>query len=146
MARAGNEVMLLDHEKERVEVINRDGLIVEGLDGTFRIKVPATLVPNDLSSDELIINCVKAYDTKTVARVLQVIEPGPYFLTLQNGVGNVEILGETLRKRKNLSRDHFPRGHRSGTWARSTCWAGGYFYRIWFSGNGSRCGCRYSTE
>ena len=103
MARAGNEVMLLDHEKERVEVINRDGLIVEGLGGTFRIKVPATLIPNDLSSDELIINCVKAYDTKTVARVLQIIEPGPYFLTLQNGVGNVEILGETLPKEKILA-------------------------------------------
>ncbi len=102
LARAGNEVMLLDHEKERVETINRDGLNIEGLGGTFRIKVPATLVPNDLSSNELIINCVKAYDTKTVARVLQIIEPGPHFLTLQNGVGNIEILGETLPKEKIL--------------------------------------------
>ena len=146
MARAGNEVMLLDHEKERVEIINRDGLTIEGLGGTFRIKVPATLVPNDLSSNELIINCVKAYDTKTVAQVLQIIEPGPYFLTLQNGVGNIEILGETLPKEKILGRNHLSRGHRSRTGSRATCRAGGYLYRLWFPGNGSRSEGKCSIE
>lgn len=103
MARAGNEVLLLDHLPERVAVINRQGLTIAGLGGTFHLSVPVTLNPKELSPMELIINCVKAYDTGTVARVLQSIEPGPYFLTLQNGVGNIEILGENLPKEKILA-------------------------------------------
>ncbi len=103
IARSGNDVLLLDHEKERVEIINQQGLTIEGLGETFQIKVPATLNSQEFSSCELIINCVKAYDTQTVARVLKAIDPGPYFLTLQNGVGNVEILGEALPKEKILA-------------------------------------------
>ncbi len=103
MVRAGNEVLLLDHEKERAEVINLQGLSIEGIQGAFQVKVPVTLNPLDLSQVELIINCVKAYDTQTVARTLKNIDPGPYFLTLQNGVGNVEHLGEYLPKEKILA-------------------------------------------
>jgi 2-dehydropantoate 2-reductase len=103
IARSGNGVLLLDHEKKRVEIINQHGLTIEGIGETFQIKVPATLNPKELSNCELIINCVKAYDTRTVAMVLQTIAPGPYYLTLQNGVGNVEILGETLPKEKILA-------------------------------------------
>jgi 2-dehydropantoate 2-reductase len=103
MARAGNEVILLDHIPERVEIINRQGLVIEGIEGTFQVKIFSTLNPADLSRSDLILNCVKAYDTRIVAQILQTIEPGPFFLTLQNGVGNVEILGEYLPRAKILA-------------------------------------------
>jgi len=103
IAHAGNKVTLLDHLRERVEILNHQGLILEGFEGTFQVKVPATLDPSDLSQTEVIICCVKAYDTRTVAETLQGIGPNPFVLTLQNGVGNVEILGNYLPKEKILA-------------------------------------------
>ncbi len=104
IALSGNDVVLLDHSHERASIINQQGLTIEGLQGTtLRVRVPVTLHSEDLSSRELIINCVKAYDTRIVAQALKPIGEIPYFLTLQNGVGNVEILGEYLPKDKILA-------------------------------------------
>lgn len=103
IAQAGNEVLLLDHLPERVKIINQQGLIIEGLQGTFQVKIPVTLNPADLLETKLILVCVKAYDTRTVARILERIGPGPKVLTLQNGVGNVETLGELLPKEKIIA-------------------------------------------
>jgi 2-dehydropantoate 2-reductase len=103
IARAGNEVILLDHLPERVEIINQQGLVVEGAAETFQVKVYCTVNPEDLAPMDVIINCVKAYDTRIVASLLQSLPPGPYFLTLQNGVGNMEILGELLDPEKVLA-------------------------------------------
>ena len=103
IALAGNEVLILDHMPERVEIINRQGLIIEGLQGTFQVKVPVTLNPADLLQAEVILVCVKAYDTQTVAQTLQGLGSGAFVLTLQNGVGNVETLGKYLPKEKILA-------------------------------------------
>jgi len=100
IALTGNEVILLDIIPERVEIINHRGLIIEGIQGTFQVKVPATLTPADLLPTELILVCVKAYDTRIVTKVIQDIGSDAYVLTLQNGVGNVETLGEYLPKEK----------------------------------------------
>jgi len=100
IALTGNEVILLDIIPERVEIINHRGLIIEGIQGTFQVKVPATLNPVDLLPTELILVCVKAYDTRIVAKVLHDIGSDAYVLTLQNGVGNVETLGEYHPKEK----------------------------------------------
>ncbi|MBA4393659.1 MAG: 2-dehydropantoate 2-reductase [Desulfobacca sp.] len=103
LARSGNEVILLDHLPERVEIINREGLFIEGMEGSFQVRVLTTLNPQDLSTAGLIVNCVKAYDTRTVAQILKTLDPGPLFLTLQNGEGNVEIMGEYLAQEKILA-------------------------------------------
>lgn len=103
MARTGHQVIILDHISERTEIINRQGLTIEGMEGSFQVRVLTTLNPQDLSKADLIINCVKAYDTRTVAQILKTLDPGPFFLTLQNGVGNVEILGEYLAQEKILA-------------------------------------------
>jgi 2-dehydropantoate 2-reductase len=103
IARAGNEVILLDHLPDRVDIINQQGLLIEEKEGIVRANVLGTLKPEDLAPAELIINCVKAYDTAIVASLLQNLPPGPFFLTLQNGVGNMEILGERLDPGKILA-------------------------------------------
>jgi 2-dehydropantoate 2-reductase len=100
---SGNEVILLDHNQDRAEFINQKGLKVKGDIGPYPVKVQVTLNPEDLAGREVIINCVKAYDTLQVAKTLQPIGQDPYFLTLQNGVGNVEILGKYLPKEKVLA-------------------------------------------
>ena len=103
MVRAGLEVVLLDHRPDRAEHIHRRGLLLE--DGPEQIRVPAavTLEPLDLSGVDLVLICVKAYDTEEVARRLTALDPPPYFLTLQNGVGNVELLGAHLLQERVLA-------------------------------------------
>ena len=103
IAQAGNEVLLLDHLLERFKIIKQRGVTIVGLQENLRIKIPITLNPTDLLASELILICVKAYDTQNVARVLGNIPDGPSILTLQNGVGNVEILGEFLPKEKIIA-------------------------------------------
>ncbi len=103
IALSGNEVLILDHMPERVKIINLQGLIIEGLQGTFQVKVPVTLNPADLLQAEVVLVCVKAYDTQTVAQILQGLGSGAFVLTLQNGVGNVETLGKHLPKEKILA-------------------------------------------
>ncbi|MEW6188407.1 MAG: 2-dehydropantoate 2-reductase [Thermodesulfobacteriota bacterium] len=102
LALAGNEVVLLDHYPERVRVLNRLGVRIESDNQVVKVKIPVTLDAEVLSSSEVILICVKAYDTLTVARTLQGLAKGPYFLTLQNGVGNIETLGKYLPKKKIL--------------------------------------------
>ena len=103
LAKAGQEVILLDHQAERAAFINRKGLKIEGIRGSVRMMVPATLEPEKLSGSQLIVLCVKAYDTRTVVESIGNLGSGPLWLTLQNGVGNVEILEEYLFRENILA-------------------------------------------
>ena len=53
IAQAGNEVLLLDHLPERVEIINQQGLIIEGLQGTFQVKIPGYLESSGFIGDRI---------------------------------------------------------------------------------------------
>jgi 2-dehydropantoate 2-reductase len=103
LALSGNDLMILDHNPERAEFMNKKGLKIKEDEGPYPVMVPVTLKAGDLAGCELLINCVKAYDTRSVAQALQPLGTNPYYLTLQNGVGNVEILGEYLPKEKILA-------------------------------------------
>jgi 2-dehydropantoate 2-reductase len=103
MARAGLKVLLLDHRPDRAEHIRRQGLRLETGAGEIQVPVSVTLEPVELSGVDLVLICVKAYDTEVVARRLRTLEPPPYLLTLQNGVGNVELLGTCLPREKVLA-------------------------------------------
>lgn len=96
LKKAGHEVSLLEILPERVDRINRQGIRIEGVSGRHRVKVPAFARPPSVEPD-LAIVCVKAYDTLQAARNIQdVLRPDTRVLTLQNGLGNVEILAEVL--------------------------------------------------
>jgi 2-dehydropantoate 2-reductase len=103
LARAGLEVRMLDHRPERAALIRGQGLRLLTGEEEVREMVAVSLDPSALGDVELILICVKAYDTEAVARQLQTLPPGPYFLTLQNGVGNVEVLGKYLPPEKILA-------------------------------------------
>jgi 2-dehydropantoate 2-reductase len=93
---AAHEVSLLEILPERVDRINRQGIRVEGVRGRHRVKVRAHATPPSVEPD-LVIVCVKAYDTLRAAESIRnVLRPDTRILTLQNGLGNVEILAEVL--------------------------------------------------
>lgn len=95
LAESGQDVLLLDHLAERTEYLNREGLWIEGVSGEHRVRLPVSLDPRDSAEADLVLICVKAYNTSAAITTLASALPSrTRVLTLQNGVGNVETLTE----------------------------------------------------
>ncbi|NLE75784.1 MAG: 2-dehydropantoate 2-reductase [Chloroflexi bacterium] len=92
------QVTLFDPWPEHVQALQRDGLLLEELDGSqTRVRVAATTDPASLTHADLAIVFVKSHQTPWAADVAQkALRPSGLALTLQNGVGNREALAEVL--------------------------------------------------
>jgi len=96
LAESGQEILLVDHDAKRAEFLNKNGLFVEGISGQHRVTVPVSTSPGDAATADIVLICVKSYNTRTaIENLAPVLKPETRVLTLQNGVGNVEILSET---------------------------------------------------
>jgi 2-dehydropantoate 2-reductase len=101
LSKIGEEVWLLDKHQDRVDKINKDGLIIEGISGNHRVHVNQTTNPAGIGKSDLIIICVKAYDTeKATEDSLPLIGEDTILLTLQNGSGNIETISRIVGKEK----------------------------------------------
>lgn len=90
-----DEVWILDKNKERSAKINQNGISVEGISGKWQAKVRATTQTKEIEQAELIIITVKSYDTKSAITLAKpIITDDTSILTLQNGIGNIEIISE----------------------------------------------------
>ena len=97
LARAGEQVTLIDVWQEHVQAMQEQGLTMQGLHGEFVAEVAATTDPNTVSEVDLVVICVNGYNTGAAAEAAQVmLAPDGCVLTLQNGLGNIEILTEVL--------------------------------------------------
>jgi 2-dehydropantoate 2-reductase len=100
LARAGNDVTLIDVSKPAVQAINDNGLTIEEKDGSQPvIRVPASTEPSKVGPVDLIINFVKCYHTDAAVRAAAPMISGhTAVLSLQNGWGNAPriagIVGE----------------------------------------------------
>lgn len=100
LARAGNDVTLIDVSQAAVTTINDNGLTIEERDGSQPvIKVPASDKPASVGPVDLIINFVKCYHTEAAVRAAApMIGKDTAVLSLQNGWGNApriaSIVGE----------------------------------------------------
>lgn len=98
LAAAGHEVWLVDTWEEHVRAICERGLRIVEPDGEERCVRPrAVSDPGGVGPCDLVIVFVKAYHTRSVAGSLgRLLSPGGVVMTLQNGLGNAEILAEAL--------------------------------------------------
>jgi 2-dehydropantoate 2-reductase len=97
LARVGEQVTLVDVWAEHVQAIHEHGLVMEGLHGEFVAEVAATTDPDSVSGIDLVIVCVNGYNTRTAAEAAQgMLAEDGCVLTLQNGLGNVEVLTEVF--------------------------------------------------
>lgn len=102
LKKAGHDVTVLDHNQERADRINSQGIRVEGILGDYTVHVPATVKKVHDDPDVAVI-CVKAMETRRAAEDMRrLIGPDTYVLTLQNGLGNVEILQEIFGRHRTL--------------------------------------------
>jgi 2-dehydropantoate 2-reductase len=90
LARAGEDVVLVDVSQIAVDAINRDGLKIEEKDGSMAtIRAKASSKPRDVGPVDLIVNFVKCYHTEVaIAAAVPMLSEGTPILTLQNGWGN----------------------------------------------------------
>ena len=97
LGRAGHDVWLVDHNASRARQLARRGVHVSGLSGEFHAPVHATIKPEEVGGAELALIAVKSYDTAEAAQAaLRALAPAGVALTLQNGLGNVEVLQQVL--------------------------------------------------
>ena len=95
LARAGNDVALVDVSKAAVDAINANGLRIEEKDGTSPVvELAATGDPAAVGPVDLILNFVKCYHTEAAIRsAMPMMGPRTTILSLQNGWGNAARIG-----------------------------------------------------
>ncbi len=97
LAKAGQDVWLLDKDNKRADILNDIGIKVEGVSGNWQAKVNVTADPGKIGKAEFIIICVKSYDTrKAVKDIAPLVGRDSLVVTLQNGLGNIEVLSESF--------------------------------------------------
>lgn len=96
LAEAGLPVTLLDYRPERAQQISEQGVHMLLPDETTRTAaVPCTADASSLPPADLVIVLTKAYDTAAaIESALPLVTADTSVLTLQNGLGNYEILQE----------------------------------------------------
>ncbi|HTJ08913.1 MAG TPA: 2-dehydropantoate 2-reductase [Candidatus Binataceae bacterium] len=82
---------------ENLRVLREYGLEVKSFQGDFNLQVKATGDPREFAPYELILFCVKSYDTLATARLLDgCLAEGGAVMTIQNGVENEAALCTVL--------------------------------------------------
>lgn len=100
LARTKEDVWLLDKNPQRANKIKEDGIKIEGL-SNFQVKVNATANPEEIGATDLVIICVKSYDTEQAIKTAKsLMGEQTSVLTLQNGIGNIQIIAEAIGQDK----------------------------------------------
>jgi len=105
LAESGCDVTLIDVWKEHVDAINSNGLHIEGLSGDRVIKdIKAVTDLSSLKNVDLLIVFVKATMTReAMKKAAGLVGNNTVVLTLQNGLGNVEKIGEVVGEDKVIA-------------------------------------------
>lgn len=101
---AGFDVHIYDVNKEHVERIKQNGLFIDGIGGERTVPINATTHIEDIGFADLVMIFVKSYDTEEAAEeAKKICGAHTAVLTLQNGLGNVEILEKSFGEEKVLA-------------------------------------------
>ena len=96
LAKAKEEVWLVDKNEGRADKIRESGIVVEGM-SDIKIKINVTSESKEIGVADLIIICVKSYDTDSAVKaVKEIIGNETAVLTLQNGIGNIQVISELV--------------------------------------------------
>lgn len=95
LAMAGNVDIHFLARGKHLQVMEEEGLTIVSNERSTTVFVHATSDPQDIGYVDLILFCVKSYDTEYTARFMEpMIAPDTIILTLQNGLDNVEKIAQ----------------------------------------------------
>ena len=91
------DVVLLDVNKAHIDAIRDEGLLFEDGSETRRVRIPATLDPEEAGPVDFIVFFCKYPDSRQAITGARLMLTGETVVwTPQNGIGNVDILAEFL--------------------------------------------------
>lgn len=97
LSKTKEDIWLLDKDKARAHKLQAQGISIEGTGTSWQAKVKVSADAKAVGEADVLIVCVKCYDTKTAVKSAKpCIGPRTYVLTLQNGLGNIENIGEII--------------------------------------------------
>ena len=97
LSKPKQDLWILDYNKDRAAKINQAGISLTGISGEWLSKPKVSADIKDIGIADLLIICVKSYDTKAaITRAKALAGENTSVLTLQNGIGNIEIISEVI--------------------------------------------------
>ena len=97
LSKTKEDIWILDKNKERAAKLAQEGISLEGVSGKWSAKVKVTANPKEIGLADLVIITTKSYDTKAAITLAKpVVGEKTSVLTLQNGIGNIEIISEAV--------------------------------------------------
>ncbi len=107
---SGCHVVLVDIWEEQIKTINNHGLKIEGNEGTRVVSIPACFAGEVKEKADLLIIFTKTYHSeKAMQSILHLIHAETLAMTLQNGLGNAEIIEKYFpRERTIVGTTNFP--------------------------------------
>ncbi|MDI6786683.1 MAG: 2-dehydropantoate 2-reductase [bacterium] len=109
LAKSGCKVTLVGRPLH-MRAVRKQGLKITGIWGEHIVKDLALctnmeeLVKSKEGSFDLVLVCVKSYDTKKIVEeYLPVIKNSPYVISFQNGLGNSEIIINSAGEEKTIT-------------------------------------------
>jgi 2-dehydropantoate 2-reductase len=104
LAKSKEEIWLLDKNSQRAAKINESGISLEGASACWQARPKTTANPQDIGHADLILVCVKSFHTKAVIEQIKpLLSQETKILTLQNGIGNVEIISELVGEERVIA-------------------------------------------
>jgi len=102
LAASGQEVAFIARGRH-LETMCREGLRIKSIDGDCQIQSLFTSNPEEVGPVDLILFCVKSYDTEEAARRLSpLVGEKTIILSLQNGIDNAEKIAGLWGKERTL--------------------------------------------
>ena len=97
LAAGGNEVFLVNRNRDFCDAINESGLILQSEAGNSVVRPLATTDVSSLGVVDLAIVLVKSYDTRDALKAARnLFGPDTVVMSLQNGLGHEDIIAEVV--------------------------------------------------
>jgi len=98
------EIWLLDNDHERAQKIQKEGISIEGMNTHTAISINVTADAKTIGECDLAVFCVKSYSTEDACKAIkEVVSDKTYVLTLQNGIGNVQVLNDHFGRERVIA-------------------------------------------
>ncbi len=92
-SQAGHDTVLVDVAEPLVQTINADGVTIVRGEKETTTRVPATSDPGTVGVVDVVVFCVKCYQTPSAAELARpLVGPHTVVASLQNGWGNGDVL------------------------------------------------------
>lgn len=104
LSAGGSDVYLVDQWQEHVDAMKRDGLTIQENGSERVIKVKAAVDTSGLDVMDLVIVLVKSFHTRAaVSAASNIIGAQTAVMSLQNGLGNEEVIAGIVGKERVIS-------------------------------------------